>query len=179
MAGDKRTAWLQKLDEKCPTKWCCRGGSSWTTARSWTSSSRTLASSTCTSKMSAPRTFAIALRSRWTPRSSGRASRLKASGSGSRVDLRRSPPRRPPQLLQGRAVDQGPAHRAAAVRRQQPRQGARAVRCLRQKAAAGAPDRRLKRRALVTSLQQPERFDGTVLGSTSPPAGSAGMISPS
>jgi hypothetical protein len=42
-----------------------------------------------------------------------------------------------------------------------------------------AARRRLKRRALVTSLQQPERFDGTVLGSTSPPAGSAGMISPS
>ena len=26
---DKRSAWLKKLDEECPNRWCCRDDSSW------------------------------------------------------------------------------------------------------------------------------------------------------
>jgi hypothetical protein len=86
VTDDKRSAWLKKLDEECPYQVVLPRRQLMMTARSRTFSARTLASSTCTSKIGAPPTRATASRSRWTPRSSGRASGGKASRSGSRVD---------------------------------------------------------------------------------------------
>jgi hypothetical protein len=151
---DRRLLGCKSSTRTARIRWCYRGDSSWTTAQSWTSFFRTLASSTCTSKISVPHTCATASRSRWTRRSSGRVSSREASHFGSQVEQTaasgerslpggdgRPPGRRPAQLLQSRAVDQGrPARRAASVRRQQPGQGLRAVHQLRQEAAARAPD---------------------------------------
>ena len=154
MTQDQRSTWLQKLDEDCPyqmvlpRRQLMDDSAIMDFLLSYVGKFDLYVEDQC------PAYVRYCFKSRWTRRSSGRASSREASHFGSQVEQaaysgerslpggdRRPAGRRPAQLLQSRAVDQGrPARRAASVRRQQPGQGPRDVRRLRQEAATRAAD---------------------------------------